>query len=326
MTLVAGRHPPRRRRQHRGSQSQADLGRGLADQGRRARPGLCGGRAGPADRASGHQPGAAQHRYDEAAAGAGGARADSRRAPEEHQRPPRHPGPGSADRVTRRSLRWAGWCSSSCRSKRPMRRFTGAAALGLVLLGALVLAVLAGHIPRAADGRADPGAARPARRGSAAAISRQRISIKTGDELEGLADQFNDMGGRLQESYADLEKKVEVAHARVERVAGAADGDLRSTAASSAARPANCSRFSKSMLENATRICGANFGMMGLYDKEAFRNVAMYNAPPAFADHPETRKFQPNPESGLSRVIRTRQVVQIEDLRPGACTSRANRP
>ena len=37
----------------------------------------------------------------------------------------------------------------------------------------------------------------------------QRISIKTGDELEGLANQFNDMGARLQESYADLENKVE---------------------------------------------------------------------------------------------------------------------
>jgi signal transduction histidine kinase len=38
----------------------------------------------------------------------------------------------------------------------------------------------------------------------------QRISVKTGDELEGLADQFNDMAGKLQESYADLEKKVEL--------------------------------------------------------------------------------------------------------------------
>lgn len=36
-----------------------------------------------------------------------------------------------------------------------------------------------------------------------------RISIKTGDELETLADQFNDMAGQLQESYADLEAKVE---------------------------------------------------------------------------------------------------------------------
>jgi signal transduction histidine kinase len=38
----------------------------------------------------------------------------------------------------------------------------------------------------------------------------QRISIKTGDELEGLADQFNDMAYRLQESYSGLERKVEI--------------------------------------------------------------------------------------------------------------------
>jgi len=37
-----------------------------------------------------------------------------------------------------------------------------------------------------------------------------RISVKTGDELEALADQFNDMAGRLQESYADLENKVDL--------------------------------------------------------------------------------------------------------------------
>src|SRR5258706_11311327 len=37
----------------------------------------------------------------------------------------------------------------------------------------------------------------------------QRIAIKTGDELEALANQFNDMAGRLQESYAGLEQKVE---------------------------------------------------------------------------------------------------------------------
>ena len=67
----AGRHPQGRRRQHRRGQSEADLGRGLADQGRRARPCLCGGLAGAADRASRHQPGAAQHRHVEARAGAG---------------------------------------------------------------------------------------------------------------------------------------------------------------------------------------------------------------------------------------------------------------
>ena len=37
----------------------------------------------------------------------------------------------------------------------------------------------------------------------------QRIEIRTGDELEDLADQFNSMAGQLQESYANLEQKVE---------------------------------------------------------------------------------------------------------------------
>jgi signal transduction histidine kinase/HAMP domain-containing protein len=37
----------------------------------------------------------------------------------------------------------------------------------------------------------------------------QRIAVKTGDELEALADEFNDMAGRLQESYAGLERKVD---------------------------------------------------------------------------------------------------------------------
>ena len=37
----------------------------------------------------------------------------------------------------------------------------------------------------------------------------QRIEIRTGDELEALADQFNSMAGQLQESYANLEQKVE---------------------------------------------------------------------------------------------------------------------
>jgi len=36
----------------------------------------------------------------------------------------------------------------------------------------------------------------------------QRISIKTGDELESLADEFNRMAANLQESYAGLEERV----------------------------------------------------------------------------------------------------------------------
>ena len=36
-----------------------------------------------------------------------------------------------------------------------------------------------------------------------------RIDVRTGDELQSLAEHFNQMAGQLQESYANLEGKVE---------------------------------------------------------------------------------------------------------------------
>jgi two-component system NtrC family sensor kinase len=80
--------------------------------------------------------------------------------------------------------------------------------LALVLLAALGFAVLAGMF---LAGRM-VGPIRALRAGAARIGSgdlSQRIAIKTGDELEALANQFNDMAGRLQESYAGLEQKVE---------------------------------------------------------------------------------------------------------------------
>src|SRR5271156_6851385 len=79
---------------------------------------------------------------------------------------------------------------------------------GFVLFGALALAFVAGMF---LAGRMVVPI--QALRAGAARIGRgdmsQRINIKTGDEVEALANQFNDMASRLQESYADLEKKVE---------------------------------------------------------------------------------------------------------------------
>jgi GAF domain-containing protein len=72
----------------------------------------------------------------------------------------------------------------------------------------------------------------------------------------------------------------------------------------------------KAMLESATRICEAKFGSMYLREGDAFRIVAMHNAPPAFA---EARRLQPlvrpAPGTGLYRVASTKQVVHIVDIR-----------
>src|SRR6476646_3860529 len=100
---------------------------------------------------------------------------------------------------------------------------------GLVLLGALALAFAAGmflarrmvvpiHALRAGAARLGSG------------DLGQRIAINTGDEVEGLANQFNDMAGRLQESYANLERKVEERtqelHQRTDEL-GRSVGELR---------------------------------------------------------------------------------------------------
>src|SRR5256886_15605455 len=69
------------------------------------------------------------------------------------------------------------------------------------------------------------------------------------------------------------------------------------------------------MLENATRVCGANFGQMNLYEERSFRPVALYNMPDVYAASLAPRPFQPHPQSGLGTVARTHQVVHIEDIR-----------
>src|SRR5262245_54529601 len=70
----------------------------------------------------------------------------------------------------------------------------------------------------------------------------------------------------------------------------------------------------ETILANATRLCGAKFGILDLYDGEAYSNAALYGVPEALRTQLH-EKIHPHPESGLAEVARTRQVVQIDDLR-----------
>jgi len=68
------------------------------------------------------------------------------------------------------------------------------------------------------------------------------------------------------------------------------------------------------MLANATRICGAEFGLLYLDDGDLTRVVAVYNVPPALAAT-QNMPFHVHPKSGHAEVRRTKQVVQIDDIR-----------
>jgi GAF domain-containing protein len=78
--------------------------------------------------------------------------------------------------------------------------------------------------------------------------------------------------------------------------------------------PADLQPVFAAMLENAVRICGANFGNLFLYEDGAYRAVAMHNAPVAYANLRTGRSIRPLPENALGRLAVTKEAVQITDL------------
>src|SRR5262249_35668695 len=70
----------------------------------------------------------------------------------------------------------------------------------------------------------------------------------------------------------------------------------------------------QAMLANATRICGAKFGLMYLYDGDAFRAVAFHDVPPAFVEARKLASFRPGPNTATARMVQTKKVVHVADL------------
>ena len=69
------------------------------------------------------------------------------------------------------------------------------------------------------------------------------------------------------------------------------------------------------LLENATRICEAQFGNLSLYNGETFQNVALHNPPGGYSERGLGEVIRPHAESGLAYVARTKQIAHIDDIR-----------
>ena len=177
---------------------------------------------------------------------------------------------------------------------------------GYVLLGALALAFIAGMF---LAGRMVVPI--QALRAGAARLGSgdlgQRINIKTGDEVEALANQFNDMAGKLQESYADLEKKVDQrTHELSESLEQqTAIGEILRVISNS---PDDVQPVLNSVAEHAARICKAQVVDIIVLEGNILRSGAAYG---------ELRRdigeVALDRSTVMGRAICDMQPVQLED-------------
>ena len=140
----------------------------------------------------------------------------------------------------------------------------------------------------------------------------RRIDIRSGDELEALAGQFNRMAGDLQKSYAELEQRVR------DRTAELSEALDQQTATAEVlgvinSSPGDLAPVFDAILGRAMRLCEASFGIMALYDGEYLRATAMCGVPPALVEF-MSQPQQPTPGNASYRLIEGEDVVQIDDV------------
>jgi len=115
---------------------------------------------------------------------------------------------------------------------------------------------------------------------------------------------------RVHAPRADLEKQLrrELAEAREEQTA---TSEVLRVISSS---PGELKPVFQAMLENATRICGAKFGILFRYEGGVFHPAAMANVPLAFADFLD-RQGSVAPVRGrlFGRLAQTKKVIHVID-------------
>jgi GAF domain-containing protein len=153
-------------------------------------------------------------------------------------------------------------------------------------------------------------------------LSRKGAKSETGGrKLRSTGAKASTRVGRTRKPSADLEQQLEACRRGLgearEQLAEALE---QQTATSEVLQvisrsPGDLQPVFESILENAIRICGANFGVLNLHHNGAMRVGAMHNVPAAFAEFLEARRdgYEPMPGSLLDRVMRTKQISYTAD-------------
>ena len=81
-----------------------------------------------------------------------------------------------------------------------------------------------------------------------------------------------------------------------------------------ASSPGELAPVFDAMLENATRICGAECGLLYRLEGRAFRVEAQKGVSPEFVEFIQQKAIEPAPGTVLGRILASKQIINIADL------------
>ncbi len=137
-----------------------------------------------------------------------------------------------------------------------------------------------------------------------------QLDVRTGDEIEALAGQFNQMTAQLRESYANLEQKVEV------RTRELTESLEQQTATSEILRvisssPTDLQPVLDAIAENAARVCNARDAVLFRMEGDVLRVAAQYGT---ISARGADQDLAVNRGWVTGRAVVDRTTIHVEDL------------